>query len=176
MAVYEPDDIVTCYFIIKKNNNDKRIKAWSEKKSLINIYMKFHNCSNFEVKKITTSLKEIRYITEENLHDEIAITNIITRDRNKKHSVPIVIQIPATDIELRFVKEESDTFYASHIDYGSLNKVIPYLKYKYQKALDILLLNSIIRRTVHNKIDKINQQIELDELMILFKSFIDDFK
>jgi hypothetical protein len=176
MATYEMDDIVTCYFVVKNEKDENRIVGWNNNKSMVDIYMKFHNCPKLKVKKVTKPLKELRYFTEENLHDEIIIANIITRDRNKKSAVPIVIQIPVTAVELRFIKEESNTFFSGRINYGYLNSAIPYLKNKYQKALSILLLNSIILKTVFDQRDRINERIELDELVILIKSFTNDFK
>ena len=57
MLRYEPGDIATFYFIIKEDGNNKEIKAWSDKKQLVEFYMDFHKCPKFRLKKITKPIE-----------------------------------------------------------------------------------------------------------------------
>ena len=135
MLRYEPGDIATFYFIIKEDGNNKEIKAWSDKKQLVEFYMDFHKCPKFRLKKITKPIEEIRKITEESYHDEITIGHIRVRDREKKKGDVKLITIPATQNELNFLSEESSNFLSTSMEYSYLNGVIPYLKKKYREAL-----------------------------------------
>jgi len=173
----EGDDIVTYYFIIHHDRDIKRIAGWTSKKKLAEAYMKFHNCPDFELKKVTRTLDEIYKITqEENLHDEIGISHIYTRNRKKDRSDELkIIIIPATKSEMNLVKTECDTLFAGRIDYTCIDRAFPYLKKKYREALEILFLGSILRKAIHNRSDKYNSVIEFDQLMVLFKSLNSSF-
>jgi hypothetical protein len=137
--------------------------------------MEFHKCPKFKIKKVTKPIEEIHRITEENNHDEIAIGNFYVKDREGKLGDKKLITIPITENEFRFVREECATALASRIGYAYLNGALPYLKGKYQEALADIYLSSMINKTVHNKNDKYNQVIDFDQLMVLFKSFPDEF-
>lgn len=172
MAKYEPGDTVTYYFILR-DDDDKVIKAWTDKKKLAEFYMEFHNCPSYVLKTVTKTIEEIVAITEENLHDEINIVNLYTRKNNKGDGK--LITIPATELEATIIREEANTFFQTKIDYGLLNEAISFLKPRYRKAFDRIFLSSIIRYVIHNKHDAITQQINLDQLMVLIKSFPNDF-
>ena len=172
---YEPDDVATFYFIINEFNNHKEIQGWTDSMDLAKIYMDFHKCKNFHLKKMTSTIEEINNIIEENLHDEISIYNISIKDRNKKYGKVVDINIPATVTEINFLNEESSTYMASQINYSSLNAVIPFLKDKYQKAMSDILLIDVINSVIHNKTSHITNCIEFDHLMILYRSFPDNF-
>lgn len=171
------DDIESWYFIVNTEpNGTKRIVAWSEKKRMAECYLKFYSSPNHELKKITKTLGELEKLRDENIQDEIDIININTRNRKKGRNDEMkMIAIPATNSETAIISEEANTFFSGRIGYAYINERLPYLKNKYREALEILFLDSIIRKVIHNKSDKKADQIELDQLMILFKSFSSSF-
>ena len=177
MAKYQPGDIVTYYFIIKEFDGNKIIQGWTDNKELAKFYMDFHKCKKFRIKTITDSIEEINKIREENWNDEIKLFHIITRNRNKKHKDEdsITICIPATETECQFIRDESNTFMSSRINYSYINDAIPYMKNKYQKVLQSIFLTDIIRKTVYSQNMKFAEMIEYDDLMILFRSFPENF-
>lgn len=172
MAEYEPGDMATYYFVIADFDNVKRIQGWTDNKQLAEFYMDFHRCPNYRLKKITKRIEEMNEIIDESIHCEIVIGNLTTRDTSGKRSDGIkLIQVPATRSELTFITEETATFFATNMAYSYLNGVVPYLKKKYQDALDDLFLSAILKASIHNIPNKISQQIQLDQLMMLAKSF-----
>lgn len=180
MAKYEEGDLVTYYFVVKDDhqNDMKIIKGWTDSKVLAETYIKLHNCPHYHLKKVTKTIEEIRRITEENHNDEIVPASVITRKRKKKgkHDQDFErITIVATQTEMDVMGSEYHTFMSGHVDYGYLNQVLPYLKKKYQSALNCFFLPSVIKKTCANHEDKKIQFIELDQLMILVKAFPDDF-
>ena len=150
MAKYQPGDTVTYYFIIKELDREKIIQGWTDNKEIAKFYMEFHKCKNFKLKSITNSIEEITKILEENWNDEIKPFHIITRNRNRgKHDDDyITICIPATDTEVRFIREETSTFMTSRINYSLINDAFPYLKNKYQNDLQSIFLPDVIRKVV----------------------------
>ena len=178
MAKYQPGDIVTYYFIIKELEGKKIIQGWTDSKDLANFYMDFHKSKNLALKKMRASIEEIMKILEENIHDEIQLTHIITRNRNKSKKNPsdiTTICIPATETECRFIREEANTFMMSRINYGLINEAIPFMKKKYQNVLESIFLTDIVSKVVYSKNVKFAQMIEYDALMILFISFPEIF-
>ncbi len=167
---YQPGDIAQFYFVVFNDNGDKRIVGWTDDKQLAKFYLEFHNCKNLELKEKRAKVEVIYGIIDENVHDQIDIYNIIVRDPDKPDRV-ITINIPATETEKNFVDSETNTFMESRVAYGLLNEVIPFLKPKYQRALKQLLLPDVIMSVCHNKRTQIIDQIELDQLMILYRSF-----
>lgn len=176
MKRYDEDDIVTYYFVISSNNKgDKQIAAWTDDKQLAKFYMDFHNCKHFRLKVISDMpIKNIGDIVDECLHDEIGIYNIKVRNNNKRGEMK-TISIPATESEMLFVNADAQSYFASYVDYGFLNMVIPYLKDKWQVVLNDILLDDVIKLVIHNRQSKYLQHIELDQLALLCKSFIDNF-
>ena len=154
-------------------SDDNVIKAWTDKKKLATFYMEFHNCPRYILKTITKRIEDIVAITEENLHDEINIVNIYTRKNDKGDGK--LITIPATELEATIIREEANTFFQTKIDYSLLNEASGFLKEKYQRAFNKIFLTSIIRYVIHNKHDEVVQQINLDQLLVLIKSFPEDF-
>ena len=177
MKKYDPGDIATFYFVVVEDDHGKRIKAFSDDKELVKLYMDFHKCKKFRIKKYTGYIEEIYKITDENLHDEIQLFNIITRNREaKKHDEEIMeLCIPATHTEINFINSESNSYLASICDYGLLNEVFPYLKEKYKDALRMLFLDDMIRKVIHSKDSKITVNIEFDQLITLYRFFPDHF-
>lgn len=175
MLNYEPGDIATFYFVIRNDDNGKMIKAWTDRKSLLEFYMDFHKCPKYNIKKITKTIEEIHKITEENYHDEISIGNIYMKDRDGKNGDKKMVALPITENEFRFVREECASSFSSRINYSYLNGVLPYLKGKYREALADIFLSSIINKELNNKKDKYTECIDFDQLMLLFRSFPDDF-
>lgn len=177
MRRYVVDDVIPFYFIISSNrkNDNKAIAAWTDDKQLAKFYMDFHNCKYLRLKVISD--KPVSYIggiIDECIHDEIGIYNIKVRSGNRREEMK-TISIPATESEMMFVNADSQSYFASYVDYGYLNKVIPYLKDKWQGVLEDVLLNDVIKSVIHNKQSKYLQHIELDQLALLCKSFIDNF-
>lgn len=177
MAKYESGDIVTYYFIIKENKNDKMIQGWTDNKSIANFYMEFHKVKGFRIKSITNTIDEINKILEDNWNDEIKMCNVITRNRcnHRKGEEIASIVIPATSTELAFIREEANTFMTSRINYSFINDAIPYLKNRYQDALKSIFLSDVVLKVIYNKNSKFTQLIEFDQLMILFRSFPENF-
>lgn len=177
MAVYEMGDVVTYYFVVFANDENKSIKGWSDNKELVKFYMEFHNCEDMVLKSITKRIEEIVKITEENCHDEIRIYNITIRNRGKrkKGEPATIVSIPATRTESTFITEEANTFLTSNIRYSFLNSAIPYLKGKYRDALDNIFLTDVINKTCNNRDSPITEKVEMDQLILLFKSFPETF-
>jgi hypothetical protein len=164
MKIYDEDEFVTLYIVIKKDTAGNCIQAFSDDKDLVDIYMKFHNCSKFKMKIIKAPLRDMKDMISENRYDEITISNIKTRDKNKDKMK--YVQVPITESELRLLTEETNSFCGGHIGYTVLNDIFPYLKHKYQKALCRLNLDSLILKTVHNRHDEIIDNIEIDQLKL----------
>ena len=178
MAQYEPGDIVTYYFIIMNDNGNKRIQAWTNRKELAKFYYEFHNCKNFSIKKITKTIEDMRRILEENANDEIMIANINIKNHErsgKKDPETVMISIPATRTEMTFINEETSSFMLSQVRYSYLDSAIPYLKNKYQKALNDIFLPAVIKKVCYNKESAITQSLYMDHLMVLYRSFPDMF-
>lgn len=171
---YEKGDLATFYFIIVEENNNSRIQGWTDEKVLAESYLEFHKCKKFKMKSITKSIDEIYKILEENVHDEITIHNLIVKDRDKPGKVK-TIPVPVTETEYTFIREETNTFMTSMIDYGYLNSVIPYLKKEYIKALKSIFLLPVINHVVHNKPSELTTYMQCDELGVLFRSFPENF-
>lgn len=178
MAKYEPGDIATFYFIINEiDSDDKIIQGYTDNKDLAKYYMEFHKCKKFTLKSMTKTIEDISVILEENRNDEIKIYNITIRDpKHKDGRNTKMISIPATDTEMRFLNEETKTYFSSHICYTLLNEAKPFMKRKYQEALDTILLQKVIDVNINAKPPaKILINSELDQLMLLFRSFSDNF-
>ena len=69
----------------------------------------------------------------------------------------------------------SSTFLASRIDYGLINDAIPYMKKKYQNILQSVFLTDVIKKVIYSKNSNFTNSIQFDELMILFRSFPENF-
>lgn len=175
MLKYDLDDIVTYWFVVVKNKYGKQIQGYSDNKEIVKFYIEFHKCKNYEIKKMTSTVKEIYKIIEENVHDEIQLCNISIRDPKDSHKVKL-IQVPATETEMNFIREESNSFLLSAIPYSYLSTAIPYLKNKYQQAMNAIFLKQITDFTIYNKHSKFIENIGFDQLKIMLKLFPDNFR
>lgn len=175
MARYDVDDIVTYWFVIVKNEYGKQIKGYSDNKELVKFYLEFHKCKNYEITKKTGTIGDIYKILEENVHDEIVLCNITIRNPKNKNEVKI-IQIPATETEMNFIREESEDYLLSVIPYSYLDSAIPYMKRKYQQVLQSILLNDVINKVIYNNSSRLLQNIGFDQLKIMIRLFPDNFK
>lgn len=177
MNRYDPDELVTFYFVIMSSDGiygEDRIQAWSDRKDLVKAYMQFHKCPHYRLKKITKPMHQMVEILDENNHDEINMYNITTRDpKHPKRTKRIVI--PATVTEQLFINEEIANFMMTQIDYAFLANAVPYLKPKYQRALEQVLLMDIIRKNVHGQNPVSLQKVEMDQLLVLVRSFPEHF-
>lgn len=171
MAKYEPGEIAKYYFVIYTDEKDeKTVQAWSDNKGLVDMYMEFHKCKYFKVKVVSNYIEEIVKLLEENLHDEIKPYRINTRDPKRKGEV-IGMTIPATETEVTYINEETNTFMSSLIGYADLNELIPYLKKKDREAIRNILLEDITAKVCHERRSKIVETVHLDQLMVLYKLF-----
>ena len=158
MAKYEPGDIVTIYLVIMKRPNGKSgIQAWSMNKDMAQCYMKFHNCPNFKMKSFRGTNEEVNRLTEENINDEIGIFNIRTHNPDKPDSKKAVaLPIPMTDTEYQHITSECSSFMANVITYSSR-------------------MYEVCQFVVHNKPSRILETIEFDQLLVLARSFPENF-
>lgn len=176
MKRYDEDDVMTCYFVVYDDDGTKYIRAWSDDKDLIQMYLDFHKCKKYRMKKITDTFREIVKVIEENFNDEVGMFNLSTRNKGGKKSEPTkTIVVPMTDTESMMVNEETNTYLASRINYGYINEVFSYLKPKYQKALKMIFLEDVMKKVVYEKSGRFVSNIELDELLVLYKSLPDQF-
>lgn len=174
---YEPGDEVTYYFIIMKENNLKTIVGWTDDKDIAKAYMEFHGCKNYHMKEITTTIEEIGKILEESIHDEIRLMNISVKNVNKKkHEDEIVfLTIPATELQIIHLKDESSHFLYSLINYSVINDAMAYLKGKYRRALEDIYLQDVINTVIHGQSNRITSNILFDELKLFIRTFPDHF-
>lgn len=177
MAKYETGDIATYYFVVMEDDGKNRIIGWTDKKELVKAYLEFHKCEKFKLKEVTKTIDEIGYILEENVHDEIKLLNIRVKDPDHKKGKEETkfILIPETEFSSIFISSEEQTFLASRINYSYINSAVPYLKDKYQKALNDIFLLDIIDAAINNKDTKIGRKMLFDELLILVRNFPDRF-
>lgn len=176
MKRYEEDDIMTCYFVIYDDGNIKIVRGWSDNKEYAQMYLDFHKCKHYRLKKMTDTCREVVKILEENYNDEIELYNLSIRDKNgKKGELMKSIVVPMTNTEHTLVNEEINEFMASRINYGYINEAFYYLKSKYQKALKAIFLEDVMKKVVYEKHGKFVQQMQLDELMVLYRSLPDQF-
>lgn len=175
MKRYNIGDMATFYFIIRKNKNkDSIIQAWTDVKALAEFYIDFHKCPAYSVRKITDRIETINNMIDDYYYNEISIANIYMRSKSNRCSKKN-ITLPLTSSELLTIQDSCDTFGSDIIDYANMNEMIPYLKNKYQKALNNIFLSAIIRRVIHNKPEKITQLIDFDQLAILTRMFPSEF-
>lgn len=173
MKTFEKDDVVTCYFVIYDDSNIRQIQAWSYSKDMAEMYMDFHKCKLYHLKTVTTRAEELSEVISENIVSQINLYNIVTKNRDpkrKKNQPSKIIPIPATDTEMALIREEESGFMSMSIDYSYLLMVVPYLKDKYQEALNGILLDDVSNAVIHNRRSKRLEHIEMDELLLMAKS------
>lgn len=178
MKLYDPVDTMTCYFVILDDGEHRQIRGWTDSKALAEAYMEFHSCKGMTLKSMTNKFSIIVDIINENTHDEIRIYNITIRDREKKkkhQNNTKEISIPATEVEMMFLRDEGASFMYSRISYSYLNSAFPYLKDKYQKALNHIFLPDVINRVLHNRTSPIVESIQIDQLSLFVRSFPEQF-
>lgn len=177
MAKYEPGDIVTIYLVIMKRPNGKSgIQAWSMNKDMAQCYMKFHNCPNFKMKSFRGTIEEVNRLTEENINDEIGIFNIRTHNPDKPDSKKAVaLPIPMTDTEYQHITSECSSFMANDINYSFMAEAYDYMKPEYQRLFRNILMYEVCQFVVHNKPSRILETIEFDQLLVLARSFPENF-
>lgn len=174
---YEKDDMVTYYFIIVKDKiHDTRVQAVTDDKNLLEFYLEFHKCKQFKVNKVHDYYKNIIELLNQCTQDNIDLYYIKTKsDDNKQGYTQMVV--PMTETEMRMVADESSTFCASIIPYHRMNQMIPFLKNKYQKAIQSIRLDDIINSVLAKKSTPsyFIQSIQLDQLRVLLKLYPDSF-
>jgi hypothetical protein len=171
MARYEPEDIVTYYFVIYEGYTENVIKGWTDDKDLAKFFMEFHKCKNYRLKKLTKTMKEIGGILNNNAHEEISMAEIHTRDRKRNGEVKLIM-IPMTRSELNFIQAETGNFVAGYVNYTAMYDTVQFLKNKYRRALDILLLTPIMNNVCQNEVDEkhnLLQYVDFDQLAIMYK-------
>lgn len=176
MKIYEGDDMMTMYFVIRRSRNNPNVKsivAFSDNRALVESYVEFHNCKLFKIKSIHDKFDNICKILEENPHDEIGICNIPIRDPDKPDRSKL-ISIPITMTEQTLVNGEALCLMSSRVDYKALNASVDFFKDKYRKALYALHVKDAIEQaeTGHNKFIS---NIEIDDLLVFYRSCPEDF-
>ena len=172
MKTYDPEDIATFYFVIKREGDgSKTVRAWTDDKDLLNAYMELHHCKKYTVKKLRKTMRDIYDIINENIHDEIDIVNVITRGKDG----PGLISIPMTTTEVTFIQDESKSFYSMQIDYRLLDEMLPYLKDRYNRAMNGIGIQDIIHHVVYNSPSPFVQDVLLDQAILFVRSFPDEF-
>lgn len=171
MKQYDPDDVITCYFIVMEDSGRRIIKAWSDNKNFAKFYMDFHKCDSFTMKAITKKARDLIDIINENTNDEIMIARLKIRnpDRSKKHPTKTV-EVPITETEHALIRESLGDLMGLRVDYSFLRDVLPYLKGYYRKGLEMLMLPEAIKQAVYNKPGQMWKDCEYDELIMLFVS------
>ena len=178
-----PDDEVTVYFIIIEDGRKRQIQGWTEDKNIAKFYLEFHSCKRMKMKRMHGLYGDILRIIEENLHDEIKMYNIKIRNTDpgrKKNQLMKEMMIPATYTEYKMIHDEEAYFMSSMIDYHWVDGAYPYLKKKWQTAINRSLLGPIMEKVIHERMssaaaNSITASIEMDQLMILFSVFPDHF-
>lgn len=96
------------------------------------------------------------------------------KNRKKGHESRM-IYVPLTSTENMLIQDESVCFLASRIDYSYINETFHYLKKKYQQVLKDIYLYDVMNKVVYEKQSKFTNNVEIDDLMVLFRSFPDHF-
>lgn len=174
MTTRHAEEIVDCYFVIHHHDMGKTIKAYSYEKKLAQYYMKFHNCKNYELRKVSKPMKVLDNILNESNNDKITIVNIYTRDR-KHPGEKELIAVPLTSGEELLIRDDCNEFIKREINYSVIDKVFPYLKDRYKKALSRVFLPHIIQHVCHNNKNHVSKSIDFDQLFILRDFWADEF-
>ncbi len=177
MRKYEVDERVTFYFVIFDDGDNNRIQAWSDNKDYAKMYMNFHQCKNYKLKAVTKRFDDMVTILNENYHDEIELCNIRIKnvENHKKGHESRMVMVPLTSTEHMLVDDESVCFMASRVDYQYINGAFHYLKDKYQRVLKDIFLYDVMNKVIYEKQSKFTNNVETDDLMVLFRSFPDHF-
>lgn len=178
MKRYDPEDIMTCYFVVLDDGKNRQIRGWTDSKPLAEAYMEFHSCKGMRLKSLTKKFEDMVDILNENNNDEIQIFNITIRDpeKKKKHQDNTKrISIPATDVEMMFIRDEGASFMYTTISYSYIFSAFPYLKNKYQKALSQIFLTDVMDKVLHNRMSPLVQTIQIDQLSLFVRSFPEQF-
>ena len=168
---YESGDIATYYFVIYDDGNNKTIIGWSDNKKIIKAYMELHKCKKFKLKEYTAPIDKIGKLLDENINDEIRLINV---DIPKKNDLEYLI-MPGTELENNYIKDESNNFLYTRINYSLINEAMPFLKDKYKKALEDIYIDHIIDALLFNKPNKISSNIIYNDLLILTRGFPERF-
>ena len=179
MKKYDDDDVVTMYFVIRRNKSNPdshgTIVGYSDNRALVESYMEFHNCKNFKLKTLHGKFDNICKILQENPHDEIVIYNITTRDPDNKFKAKL-LSIPMTVNESSVVNGETLSLMATRVDYRALGASVDFLKDKYRKALNLLHVKDAISQSQQSEHPtKFISNIDLDELVVFFRTCPEDF-
>lgn len=175
LAKYERGDTATFYFVVVKDKNGGRIQAWTDNKELAKSYMEFHKCKQYKLKSVTNKVENIYNILDENLHDEIQIANLTVRNPGSKRDITKFISVPMTRTEMMMVNSETSSFLVSRIGYSELEEYFMSFKKKYRNALENLFLLDVMMSVIHSQNTPTILNLELDQLMVLLKSFPDHF-
>lgn len=173
MPRYEAGDIVTFHFVLEKDPKfgTKSIRAFSDNKDLVKMYMEFHNCPRFTLKTMTMSIEKMKDITNANVHDEIHIENIYIKNPNAKkgENKLQMVQIPMTGAESVTLAADVTEFLSSAIDYAYMNSSIPYLKGKWQDVLKGIFLQDVIKKVTSPTTTNRLGWLDMDHLMVMLR-------
>ena len=172
MKRYDYDDIITVYFVVNDRDGSPIIKAWSDEKEYCKVYMDFHRCKKYKLKSISDTADRIYSIIEENNFDEIGLYNITVHDPDGGSKL---ISVPLTGTEYNFIQTETNEWMMSRIDYSLINAAKDYFKDRYQDALKRIHLNDVLDSVLNLNNNAFVETVELDELMVLVRSFSNEF-
>ena len=181
MKTYQLNDPVTFYFVVSSDVNvgkGMQIKAWTDDKDLLSFYMEFHNCSRYTIRKINKTFKEIiNIINTDCPNDEITIAYLLTRNKSdKKSSDPTKsVAVPATENELSIVRDSQTSGCAPLINYTLIHDALPKFKKKYQQVFRELGLYDLVGKELYNQTTEFTELLQIDELMLMFRAFPDEF-
>ena len=174
-SFYKNDKIDKLYDEYAKDKKSTNIvKAWSDDKELVEFYIKFHNCKHFDVIVIDTTLDDIYDIINPSGNDEIKIVNLAIRDPDKPHKEKY-IKVPMTEQEIDTMRLESESWGSDRINYHIIEKYYRLLKNKYKKIFNNILLLDILENIRTGSSTKILKEIKYDQLMLLYRTFPDNF-
>ena len=175
--MYDEDEVVTAYLVITKGKDVRTgIQAWSLNKQMAKFYMEFHNCKQFHLKEVRGTLREINAITEKSVQDEISIYNILTLDTDKPGKRKLKpTPTPMTGTEYSHIQAECGMFMSNDIDYELLSQAFDYMESDKQKTCARVALPEVCSVVQHNKHPAILRGVKFDELLVLYRSFPDNF-
>ena len=139
---YDPQDDEMTIYIAYVDSERYGLKGWTADKKLMKYFLKFHNCNKIKCKKYTDTIKNINEFINYNSIHEININRVRSKDMEGN---AIYLYVPTTLDEIGNIVDNSFYFTSSNIQFGLIEYIYNKLKPKYQSALNILLLNEIIK-------------------------------
>jgi len=166
---YKLNDMATFYFII---GTDEVVHGWTDDKKKAQLYLEFHNCPYFKMRKVEMLYKDILRVLNEYIHHQINIEPMITRDEDGEI---ISVGIPTTHAEMDLFNDYESTSGSLSVDYALIQKYFDMFKPKYQAALRALKLDLFIDKELYNKTDPWFLKAKIDQVRLFVQIFSDYF-